>query len=166
MCTTNIALVFLVIFSSIFFGSILKVRGSTSTKIGVAPTYNIQLADATKENGVVITSSPRPMPAATMARCRPAVPLETVQAYFVPIFFANFFSNSTYFGPKLRWSVHKTLRIAFLPESAIHGFAIGYFFIKTVYNLGYSGKKDACSYANRSSFLPATKHSWRYFSKL
>ena len=36
-----------------------------------------QLADATNENGVVITSSPGSIPAARTQRWRPAVPLET-----------------------------------------------------------------------------------------
>ena len=36
-----------------------------------------QLADATNENGEVITSSASPMPAARTHRWSPAVPLET-----------------------------------------------------------------------------------------
>ena len=48
-----------------------------STKTGLAPTYKMQLAEATKEKGVVMTSSPGAMPAAIMAAWRPAVPEET-----------------------------------------------------------------------------------------
>src|SRR3954469_4775138 len=39
-----------------------------------------QLAEATKEYGDVITSSPGPTPARRMQRCRPAVPDETAAA--------------------------------------------------------------------------------------
>ena len=50
-----IALVFFVIRSSIFDGSIVKKSGSMSVKTGRAPTYNAQLAEAMKLNGEVIT---------------------------------------------------------------------------------------------------------------
>ncbi len=40
----------------------------------------MQLADATNENGVVMTSSPALIPAAIMTACSPAVPEETPTA--------------------------------------------------------------------------------------
>ena len=57
--------------------SMFSVLGSMSTKTGLAPTYRMQLADATNENGVVMTSCASPTPAAIMAQCSPAVPEET-----------------------------------------------------------------------------------------
>ena len=42
-----------------------------------APMSRAQLAEAMKENGVVTTSSPGPIPNASRTRCRPAVPEET-----------------------------------------------------------------------------------------
>ena len=53
---------------------------SISTNTGVARSYRMQLAEATKLNGVVMTSSPAPISAAQMHRCNPAVPLETAMA--------------------------------------------------------------------------------------
>ena len=55
-------------------------RASMSAKTGFAPSKMKQLAEATKEYGDVITSSPGPMPAIRQARCSPAVPLETAAA--------------------------------------------------------------------------------------
>ena len=51
-----------------------------STNTGLAPTYRMQLAEATKEKGVVMTSCPGPTPAAIIAQCSPAVPDETADA--------------------------------------------------------------------------------------
>ena len=61
-------------------GSRLSVTGSMSANTGRAPSYSGAFAEATNENGVVITSSPAFTPAARSARCRPAVPLETAEA--------------------------------------------------------------------------------------
>jgi hypothetical protein len=62
----------------------ISVASSMSTNRGRAPSYTKQLLEATKLKGVVTTSSPRPMPAATTARCRPAVPELTATAWRVP----------------------------------------------------------------------------------
>jgi hypothetical protein len=77
MCTGRIAFVAGVIAASTAAGSRLSVRGSMSANTGLAPSYSAQFAEATKEKGVVTTSSPGPIPASRMHRCRPAVPLET-----------------------------------------------------------------------------------------
>ena len=55
----------------------------------MAPTYRMQLADATNENGVVMTSCPGPTPAAIIAQCSPAVPDETPIACRRPASFAQ-----------------------------------------------------------------------------
>ena len=70
-----IARVFGVIAAAILSRSILRVTGSISTKIGLAPTLKITLEVATQEIGVVITSSPAPMPATCNAIFMVAVPL-------------------------------------------------------------------------------------------
>src|SRR5450432_4022036 len=70
-----------------------------STNFGVAPTYKMQLVEATNENGVVITSSPGPIPAAIIAQCNPVVPDETPMPNRRPDNSAHAFSNSTILGP-------------------------------------------------------------------
>ena len=62
----------------------------------------MQLADAAKVIGVVITSSPSLMPAANEAPCNAAVPLDIATAYFTPTYLPNFSSNSSILGPVVR----------------------------------------------------------------
>ena len=50
------------------------VAASTSTKIGTARSYRMLFAEATNENGEVITKSPSVTPAAMRARWSAAVP--------------------------------------------------------------------------------------------
>ena len=59
--------------SSTRFGSIASVRGSTSTRIGRAPTCSMTFTLAAKVIGVVITASPGPIPKALSATCNAAV---------------------------------------------------------------------------------------------
>jgi predicted anti-sigma-YlaC factor YlaD len=73
--TGMIARVTAVMAASILVASILKVRGSISTKTGFAPTSAMTSAVAMKLNGVVMTSSPRPMPSAINAINSVSVPL-------------------------------------------------------------------------------------------
>src|ERR1043166_3237435 len=54
-------------------GSMFRVSGSTSTRTGRAPTCSLTLTEAANVVGVVITSSPGPIPRVTRAVCRPAV---------------------------------------------------------------------------------------------
>ena len=70
-----------VIFSSIRSALILQVSASTSTKTGLAPNRAITSAVAAKLNGVVITSSPRPIPNAIRLINKASVPLPTVMQY-------------------------------------------------------------------------------------
>ena len=64
---------------------ILYVSGQISAKTGLAPQYKMQFALAAKVSGVVITSSPGPIPAARQAQCNAAVPLLTATAYLAPV---------------------------------------------------------------------------------
>ena len=66
MCTGRIAFVFGVIAASAAAGSRFSVTGSISANTGVAPQYRIALAEATNENGLVITSSSGSTPAARL----------------------------------------------------------------------------------------------------
>ena len=50
-----------------------SVSGSTSTRIGRAPTCSMTLTEAANVIGVVITSSPGPIPRVASAVCSPAV---------------------------------------------------------------------------------------------
>ncbi len=95
-------MVFFVIFSSIFSGSILYVSLSTSAKIGTAPVNRIELDEAIKVYGVVITSSFGPISRATKARCKAHVPLTIVVANFEPVKSQNFFSNARACLPSIR----------------------------------------------------------------
>jgi hypothetical protein len=61
-----------------------QVRGSMSTKTGVAPASAIISPVATKVNGTVITSSPRPMPSAMSAMRSVSVPLDAAMQLRVP----------------------------------------------------------------------------------
>ena len=60
--------------SSILLGSILRVSGSISTRIGRAPTCPITWTQELNVMGVVMTASPEPIPKAAKAICRAAVP--------------------------------------------------------------------------------------------
>ena len=73
-----------VIWRSIKETSRLNVVSSMSTNTGTASSNSTQLADATKLKGVVITSSPRPMPSAFTARWSAAVPLLVAVAKRAP----------------------------------------------------------------------------------
>ena len=85
--------------SSMRAGLMLKVPGSTSTKTGFAPRYPRTSAVAVKVNGVVITSSPGPMPSAHSARCSAPVQCETASACFAPTYCANSVSKRLALGP-------------------------------------------------------------------
>jgi hypothetical protein len=63
----------------------LQVTGSMSTKTGTAPSSTITSAVAMKVKGVVMTSSPRPMPSAIRAISSPSVPDATVMQWRAPV---------------------------------------------------------------------------------
>ena len=67
--------------------------GSISTKSGIAPAYNIQLALAKNVIGVVMIISPSFQPNARPAKCNAAVPLDVATAYLEPTKFEIFSSN-------------------------------------------------------------------------
>jgi hypothetical protein len=87
----------------------------------LAPTYSAQFALATNENGVVITSSPSLIPAATIAQCSPAVPDDTAIACRRSVSLAHMFSNSTTFGPIESVSVCSTSTTASISRCVMSG---------------------------------------------
>ena len=63
----------------------LKVEGSISTSLGIAPQDNMVSIVAGKVNDVVITSSPGPISRANKEISNAEVPLETAIACLTPI---------------------------------------------------------------------------------
>ena len=92
-----------------------------STNTGVAPTITIAPTVAMKVLGVVITSSPGPIPRAFMETYNASVPLPTPTAYFVPHFLATYFSNSATSGPRIKRPCFKTLSTEFSNSFFIFG---------------------------------------------
>ena len=80
-------------------GSMFSVSASTSANTGVAPACSTAFVVAGHVNDVVITSSPSPSPAATIARCSAAVHDEVAIAWPVPTRAANRSSSSRVRGP-------------------------------------------------------------------
>ncbi len=70
-----------------------------SASTGVAPAWMMTLTVAANVVGVVITSSPGPMPLATSARCMPAVAESSAIACFTPANDAKCSSNARTRGP-------------------------------------------------------------------
>ncbi len=66
--TARIALVFGVMACSMRPASMFAVSDSMSTNTGFARSYRMQLLDAMKLNGVVMTSSPSEMPYARISK--------------------------------------------------------------------------------------------------
>ena len=73
-----------------------------SQKTGTASSNRRQLAEATKLNGLVTTSSPAFQPRLRTARCRAAVPLDTAAAPRAPSQAANSRSKRSSIGPRDR----------------------------------------------------------------
>ena len=96
-----------------------------STNTGFARSNRIELADATNENGDVITSSPSETPTARSARCNAAVPDETADANGAPTRAANACSNAGTRGPSERCRERSTSSTACSSSSPMTGRATG-----------------------------------------
>ena len=83
ICTGTIARVRGVMRSATESGSILP-SAPTSANTGVAPTCRIVFTVEQKVMGVVMTSSPGPIPRPARARCKPAVAEFTARAEAEP----------------------------------------------------------------------------------
>ena len=106
------AFVLLVIANAILVGSTLQVLGSTSTKIGLAPTWQIASTVAAKVRGVVMTSSPGPMSQAFRAKHRASVPEDTPTASFVWQNSANSLSKRATSSPWIKDALASTRPMA------------------------------------------------------
>ena len=83
-----------VIAASTASGSMFAVAGSTSAKTGVPPAYSTAFADERNVIGVVTTSSPGPIPAASIAMWREAVAWAVQTTAGTPRYSSNAFSNA------------------------------------------------------------------------
>jgi len=79
-----------------------------STKTGRAPSLATTPADAKKENGDVMTSSPGPIPRAISDTSNASVPEETPIACAVPTSRAKALSNASTAGPRTNRPVAKS----------------------------------------------------------
>ena len=93
---------------------------SISANIGVAPVYITLFDVATNVSAVVAAKSPEPNPAAFIAPCNAAVPLENVTACFTPAYSANDFSKASTVGPIVSQSPRKTFTTSAISSSFIH----------------------------------------------
>ena len=107
-----IAFVLLVIFSSIFSGSMLNVSGRISTKTTLAPDIVIASDVAMKLFATVMTSSSLPIPMAFNARKMASVPFPTPMQCFAPQNAANADSNALTKGPPMKADFEMTSAIA------------------------------------------------------
>ena len=83
-----------------------------SARTGVAPARRMALTEAKKLNGVVMTASPGPMPAAARASQRASVPEEQPMAWATPSCAAAALEFS------YRLTEDKLLRLQYMPESS------------------------------------------------
>ena len=90
-----------------------------SQKTGVAPTWTIVFAAATKFREGTMTSSPAEQPTASSARCSAVVPFETANAAFAPHMRPNSVSNSWTRGPMLHQPERTTSATACSTSSSI-----------------------------------------------
>ena len=79
-----------------------------SANTGVAPARQMTSTVATNVNGVVMTSSPGPMPSARSASSRASVPELTPRPYFAPQSAAICFSSSATLSPRPNWHFART----------------------------------------------------------
>src|SRR5207247_566525 len=136
MSTATTAFVRSVIAASTAAGSRFSVRGSTSANTGVAPSKMKQFAEATKDTGEVIASSPGPRPAMWQSRCKPAVPLETAAANGAPTRSATSSSKRSIVGPSESRPERSTSSTSSSSRSPIHGRASG-----TSFRAGRAGSR-------------------------
>ena len=98
-----------------------SVSSCTSTKTGVAPVWTITFAVAGQVIGVVITSSPGPMPRATSARCSAAVPDASASTCSASRYSAARRSSSAAAGPVVSQPERSVAATAAISSSPIAG---------------------------------------------
>src|SRR5437764_871575 len=117
----------------------LRVRGSTSTNTGRAPTATITFAVATHVIGDVMTSSPGPMPARRSATSMVAVPLASARTGRPPKSRDSCDSNSSTFGPDVIHPDSSTEPTAAIVAASMCGCANG---SRTGFAISISAARD------------------------
>ena len=103
----------------------LRVTGSISANTGVAPTSMMTLAVATHDTGVVMTSSPGPMPAMRSAISMVQVPELKVRTGRPPKYSDSWASNVCTFGPLVIQPERSTSPTAAMVASSMVGLEKG-----------------------------------------
>ena len=102
-------------------GSRLRSASRTSANTGVAPAWTITLPVAGHVIGLVITSSPGPMPSASSERCSAAVPDETARTCRASRYSAIRRSSSSARGPVVSQPERSVSATAAISSSPIAG---------------------------------------------
>ena len=106
-------------------GSMLKLPSSMSAKTGRAPVNRMLFTEAMNVNGLVITSSPGPIPLARRARCSAVVPEDVARACLAPVRPAKASSKAATRGPCASMPESSTSSTACFSRSPIQGREIG-----------------------------------------
>jgi hypothetical protein len=101
--------------------SMLRVRGSTSTNTGRAPTSSTTFAVATQDSGVVITSSPGPTPARRRPTSSAAVPEQRVRTTRPPQWRESAASKAFTCGPEVIQPERRTSATPAIVASSMDG---------------------------------------------
>ena len=99
----------------------LRVRGSTSTNTGRAPTSSTTLAVATQDSGVVITSCPGPTPARRRPTSSAAVPEQNARTGRPPQWRESAASKARTCGPEVIQPERSTSATPAMVASSIDG---------------------------------------------
>src|ERR1051326_2854387 len=124
-----------------------KVSGSTSQKIGVAPTCSITCTAEQNVSGEVMTASPLPIPSASRERCNAAVPELTASASGAWTNCAKSCSKRFTFGPVVIQSERRVSTTSLISSSPING--------------GEKGRNLSRTTERSSSFLGHGKEIWQ-----
>ena len=116
-----IAFVCSVTAAAISAGSMFRSPSRTSTNTGVAPVWTITFAVAGQVIGLVITSSPGPIPSATSASCSAAVPDATASTCSASRYSAIRSSSSAARGPVVSQPERSVSATASISSSPIAG---------------------------------------------
>src|SRR6266404_2168572 len=143
----------------------LRVPGSTSTRMGHAPTCSITLTHEQNVMGVVRTASPGPIPRLTSARCRAAVQELNARAAGASTAAANSSSKRFTLGPVVIQSERSVSTTSAISSSLIQdGEGIFLFTLPaTFWNLFWTNDRVAqdCNY-RVIAVIASCIREWRF----
>src|SRR5262245_28854663 len=119
-----------------------------SASTGVAPACTIVLTVEQNVSGVVMTSSPGPIPSAARARWSPAVAELTASAWGAPTYVLNSVSNRAVLGPVVSHPDRKVAATSVISSSSIVGKLYGTTSFIGISPLGLIEKDQACPVAS------------------